>query len=193
MAHLKSCMRLFAQTSRTCQSARRSLSSKAGQSVYRSTRPLLLGAITLGTGYGVYKYTNKDESPLETVMKVLPSSVSAAGPPESQPSVYSGGKDHALYLWINLKPTANSNEVAKSVAKIQKYVDQVTDPKLKDEEDEILAGVGFGPNFYAQVAGKTKKGYTYPHRKGALGDMPSSGGLHFYYVFMFFYLRYLIT
>ncbi|ESO98284.1 hypothetical protein LOTGIDRAFT_114599, partial [Lottia gigantea] len=90
--------------------------------------------------------------------------------------VYSEGKNHALYLWINLKPGANSREVAKSVAKIQKYVDQVTDPTMKDDDDEILAGVGFGPNFFSQVAGKTMKSFVYPHRKGALGDMPSSGG-----------------
>lgn len=65
--------------------------------------------------------------------------------------VYSQGKNHALYLWIYVKPEANAKEVAKAVAKLQKYVDQVTDPNMKDEEDEIWAGVGFGPNFYKQV------------------------------------------
>lgn len=30
-------------------------------------------------------------------------------------------------------------------------VDQVTDPSMRDEEDEIWAGVGFGPNYYKQV------------------------------------------
>lgn len=65
--------------------------------------------------------------------------------------VYSQGKNHALYLWIYVKPEANAKEVAKAVAKLQKYVDQVTDPKMRDEEDEIWAGVGFGPNFYKQV------------------------------------------
>uniref|UniRef100_K1RBF6 Uncharacterized protein yfeX n=1 Tax=Magallana gigas TaxID=29159 RepID=K1RBF6_MAGGI len=102
--------------------------------------------------------------------------VSAAGVPESQPSVYSQGKNHALYLWIYVKPEANAKEVAKAVAKLQKYVDQVTDPKMRDEEDEIWAGVGFGPNFYKQIGGKPKEDYNYPHRKGNLGEMPSSGG-----------------
>ena len=32
-------------------------------------------------------------------------------------------------------------------------VDTVVDPTMKDEDDEVLAGVGFGPNFYAQVCG----------------------------------------
>lgn len=65
--------------------------------------------------------------------------------------VFSQGKDHALYLWIHVKPTANAKETAKSVAKLQKYVDQVSDPASRDDEDEIWAGVGFGPNFFSQV------------------------------------------
>lgn len=46
-----------------------------------------------------------------------------------------------------------------------------------DSDDEVLAGVGFGPNFYKQITnGKgSPENYTYPHRKGALGDMPSTG------------------
>ena len=41
----------------------------------------------------------------------------------------------------------------------------------------MLAGVGFGPNFYKQITNGKGAGenYTYPHRKGALGDMPSTG------------------
>ena len=66
--------------------------------------------------------------------------------------VFSPGKDHALYMWIYLKPTANPREVARAMAKIQKYVDEVCDPTMRDEDDEVLAGVGFGPNFYAQVS-----------------------------------------
>ena len=46
-----------------------------------------------------------------------------------------------------------------------------------DDDDEVLAGVGFGPNFYKQITnGKgAAENYTYLHRKGGLGDMPSSG------------------
>ena len=66
--------------------------------------------------------------------------------------VWSQGKTHALYLWIHLKPEANAKEVAKATANLQKYVDQVTDPSMRDEEDEIWAGVGYGPNFFAQVS-----------------------------------------
>ena len=60
-------------------------------------------------------------------------------------------KNHALYLWIHLKPSANVREVARVAAKLQKFVDEVVDPTMKDEDDEILAGIGFGPNFYSQV------------------------------------------
>ena len=33
-------------------------------------------------------------------------------------------------------------------------VDQVCDPSMRDEDDEIWAGVGFGPNMYKQVSFK---------------------------------------
>lgn len=136
----------------------------------RSLAPLVLGSAL--AGYGVYKYMKSEES----MAQLWVPSLHAAGAVESQPSVFSQGKNHALYLWIYVKPEANSKEVAKAVAKLQKYVDQVTDPKMRDEEDEIWAGVGFGPNFYKQVGGKVKQDFNYPHRKGNLGDMPSSGG-----------------
>lgn len=139
----------------------------------------MFGAATAGlVGYGAYrhfdKFSAKDEV-AAAVQSVLPV-VTAASAPTSQPSVFSPGKNHALYLWINLKPSANSKDVGKVCSKLQKMVDTVVDPTMKDEDDEILAGVGFGPNFYSQVAGGAPKNYNYPHRKGALGDMPSSGG-----------------
>ena len=34
---------------------------------------------------------------------------------------------------------------------MQEKVNKVTPPSEADEDDEILAGVGFGPNFYRQV------------------------------------------
>ncbi|XP_061183940.1 dye-decolorizing peroxidase YfeX-like [Saccostrea echinata] len=168
MSALRGSARLF---SRARPLFSRNVSTKAAAGhVSRSLKPLILG--TALVGYGVYKYMKSDQSLAEYLMPA----VHAAGLPESQPSVYSQGKNHALYLWISLKPEANAKEVAKAVAKLQKYVDQVTDPSMKDEEDEILAGVGFGPNFYKQIGGKPKQEYTYPYRKGYLGEMPSSGG-----------------
>uniref|UniRef100_A0A0B7A0W1 Dyp-type peroxidase C-terminal domain-containing protein n=1 Tax=Arion vulgaris TaxID=1028688 RepID=A0A0B7A0W1_9EUPU len=155
----------------------RSLSTKPSAAKNRGA--LVLGTALAGlTGYGVYKYLgyNKDDL-LKTVQEVVKSStLNAASPPASQPSVWSPGKDHALYLWIHLKPTANAKEVAKVAARLQKLVDTVVDPTMKDETDELWAGVGFGPNFYSQVGGKAQRSFVYPHRKGALGDMPSSGG-----------------
>lgn len=73
------------------------------------------------------------------------------------------------------------------VANLERHVDAVSPPDMRDEEDEILAGVGFGPAFYAkaagrsffglfQVAGKTKKDYSFKTRVGHLGDMPAEGG-----------------
>ncbi|XP_034328205.2 dye-decolorizing peroxidase YfeX [Magallana gigas] len=165
MSALRGSARLF---SRARPLLNRSLSTQTAAHVSRSLKPLILGSALVG--YGVYKYMNTEQT-----VGLFPA-VSAAGVPESQPSVYSQGKNHALYLWIYVKPEANAKEVAKAVAKLQKYVDQVTDPKMRDEEDEIWAGVGFGPNFYKQIGGKPKEDYNYPHRKGNLGEMPSSGG-----------------
>ena len=65
--------------------------------------------------------------------------------------MFSGGKNHALYLWIHLKPNADIRACARAAANLQKYVDVVCPPDMRDEDDEILAGVGFGPNFYQQV------------------------------------------
>jgi len=156
--------------------------STKSSSTGKSKGALLLGTAAVAgvTGYGVYQNWDKF-SRTEEVAKVVQavvknSTVSAAQVPTAQPSVWSPGKDHALYLWIHLKPEASAKDVAKACAKLQKYVDSVVDPKTKDEDDEVLAGVGFGPNFYAQVEGKTQKNFNYPHRKGALGEMPSSGG-----------------
>ena len=67
------------------------------------------------------------------------------------PKVISQTKEHALYLWIHLKPNADARACAKSVAKLQALVDVVCPPDLRDESDEIWAGVGFGPQFYAKV------------------------------------------
>lgn len=62
------------------------------------------------------------------------------------------------------------------MSQLQKFVDEVCPPAERDDEDEVFAGVGFGPNFYRLIGGnKAKHNFTYPHRKGYLGEMPSSG------------------
>lgn len=161
------------------QGQRRMVSTGSGS---KSWRPLVLGAMSAGAGaFGVYKYAESQRSVLKDIQSMAPQPVHAANLPEAQPSVWSGGKNNALYLWIHLKPNANVKEVAKVAAKLQKYVDQVVDPKTKDEDDEVLAGVGFGPNFYKQVGGNVKQDFTFAHRKGTLGDMPSSGGDVFFH------------
>jgi len=48
---------------------------------------------------------------------------------------------------------------------------------LRDEEDEVWAGVGFGEDFYKKIASKSPpSNYAYLHRKGELGEMPNTGG-----------------
>jgi putative iron-dependent peroxidase len=164
-----------------CASALRQVRTAAtGRSGARGatyTAPLLIGGGIAMAG-GAWMYRNKP-SWLEQTGTVIPfvKSVAAATPLVPQANVFSPGKDHALYLWIHLKPDANAKQCAKVVANLEKFVDQVTPADLRDEEDEIWAGVGFGPNFYCQATGrKPPKEFHYPHRKGALGYMPSTGG-----------------
>lgn len=162
-------------------------SGAAGQSRGISTKaaphkkwvlPCLLGS---AAAVGLYKLNNKStvkeisDAVQAEAAKIVPS-VTAAAPPTPQPSVFSEGKNHALYLWIDLTHTAKPKEVAKVCATLQKMVDKVTDPSMRDEEDEIWAGVGFGPTFLKQVGGKPKQDFTYAHRRGSNGDMPSSSG-----------------
>ena len=71
----------------------------------------------------------------------------------SKIQVFSPGKKHALYLWIHLKPNADAKACAKAASGIQKLVDKVVPAADRDEDNELVAGVGFGPNFYAQVCG----------------------------------------
>lgn len=65
--------------------------------------------------------------------------------------VITGTKENALYLWINLSPKADRKKCAKIVANLQAHVDAVCPPDMRDEDDEVLAGVGFGPNMFSQV------------------------------------------
>ena len=66
--------------------------------------------------------------------------------------VITGTKDHALYLWIHLRSEADVKACARVVADLQSHVDAVCPPDMRDEDDEVLAGVGFGPGFYAKVS-----------------------------------------
>jgi len=139
-----------------------------------SVRPLLLGTLAVGGAVGSYiAYTTiKDKK----IISIPMATVSAAAVPGSQASVYSPTKEHALYLTIHVKNSAEAKAVARAVANLPKYIDAVCPPDLRDESDEILAGVGFGPSFYAKIGGKAKKDYSYADRKGALGNMPATGG-----------------
>lgn len=65
--------------------------------------------------------------------------------------MYSPTKEHALYLTIHLSPTADAKKCVKAVSDIQAHVDAVCPADLRDESNEILAGVGFGYGVYKKV------------------------------------------
>ncbi|XP_070578984.1 dye-decolorizing peroxidase YfeX-like [Ptychodera flava] len=155
---------------------RRLLSTQSGR--FTSGRKLAYGSISAaalaGTAYGLHSVYKKSTTFSVNDVSLIGTVSAAASSP--QPSVISGTKEHALYLWIHLKPTADAKQCAKVVANLQSHVDVVCPPDLRDEDDEVLAGVAFGPNFIAKVQGKPRHNFTYPERKGPLGAMPSSGG-----------------
>ncbi|KAL8595477.1 hypothetical protein ACOMHN_024176 [Nucella lapillus] len=91
------------------------------------------------------------------------------------PSVTSHDRAHALFLWIRVKQEADPQDVACSVARIQQYVDQVEAPMETSCGDfRILAGVGFGPEFYRQLKGGGAQAFT--NAKHSLISSSSVGG-----------------
>jgi len=93
----------------------------------------------------------------------------------SQYNITSDPKCNSLYLTIHLNTAADPCCVAKIAADIDALVCSVTDD-CDPCDEEVDAGVGFGPNFYNQVMGKTCKNYYYSSRKGANGELPATGG-----------------
>jgi len=94
---------------------------------------------------------------------------------EHQFNITSDPKCNSLYLTIHLNPSADPCCVSKVAADIETLVCSVTDDCDPCDED-VDAGVGFGPNLYSQVMGKTCKNYYYTARKCANGEMPATGG-----------------
>ncbi|XP_077998108.1 dye-decolorizing peroxidase YfeX-like [Glandiceps talaboti] len=153
---------------------RRLFSTQAGRT--SSSRKLAVGAVSAVAAasavYTAHKVYYQDIS----LNNIQPFGAVLAATSAPQPSVVSGTKEHALYLWIHLSPGADVKQCGKVVANLPAHVDAVCPPDLRDEEDEIWAGVAFGPNFIAKTLGKAPKNFYYPDRKGALGAMPSTGG-----------------
>lgn len=147
----------------------------SGVSRPRVYAPLLLGGAAVAVGTSISYY--KSQTLQDLLSNIISTPKVSAAEKRYQNSVVSGTKEQALYLWIHLTPTADKKKCAKVVANLQAHVDTVCPPDQIDEEDEVWAGVGFGTNFFSQVTGKkTEKNYTYPHRKGDHGDLPSTGG-----------------
>lgn len=125
----------------------------------------LAGGLAGGTAFALW---NSELKPFPTLH--------AATQPLHQDNVISQTKSNALYLWISVRPGADAKKCAKSVAKLDRLVNEIVPPDLRDEEDEMFAGVGFGPNFLSKVGLKAPEQFGYPMRSGDLGDLPSTGG-----------------
>lgn len=96
--------------------------------------------------------------------------------PAAQCNIITGPKIHSLYLWVKLTKEASPSAVAKVAADIDSLIESVTGPCDDPCCDEVVAGVGFGPNFYCQVNGKTCKNFNYAYRKAPKGAMPATEG-----------------
>jgi len=90
---------------------------------------------------------------------------------EHQYNITSDPKCFSLFLTIHVNSSADPGCVSKVAADMRTLVCSVT-----DDDTEIDAGVGFGPNIWSQVYGKTCKNFYYTERKGLNGDMPATGG-----------------
>lgn len=141
---------------------------------HRSAAAILAGGAGLATG--VYLWHKGQRADNNRFPIWFDRTALAATKVNPQDNVYSQTKKHALYLWIHLKQGADPKRVAKVVAGLQGMVDTVVPAEDRDEESEIWAGVGFGPEFYQKISSKKPKNYVYPHRVGPNGDLPSSGG-----------------
>ncbi|ESN99335.1 hypothetical protein HELRODRAFT_67330, partial [Helobdella robusta] len=89
-------------------------------------------------------------------------------------------REHALYLWIYIDPNANATAVARVVANLQSHVDYVSPPADVNENNKIVAGIGFGNNFYKKVyfiiPTATPRDFPLVTRRGVLGVLPATGG-----------------
>ncbi|KAH3706459.1 dye-decolorizing peroxidase YfeX-like [Dreissena polymorpha] len=169
-------VRVFQNLRKGFYAPTRQFSGRASNARSSTASLSVVGSLVASAAGGYGLYTLWKQGTIKDLAREVIPHVNAAGKPTAQPSVFSQGKDHAVYLWIELTPSANVKEVVKVCKTLQKLVDEVTDPTMKDDNDEILAGVGFGPNFYKQAGGNVKQNYVYHHRRGNLGEMPSSHG-----------------
>lgn len=93
----------------------------------------------------------------------------------SQPCVTAHDKAHSLFLWIGVKEEADPRVVACRAARIPEMVKQVEEPN--DEacgNYRVMAGVGFGPEFYKIVRGNVPQPFS--NAKHSLISAKSVGG-----------------
>ncbi|CAL1529722.1 unnamed protein product [Lymnaea stagnalis] len=93
---------------------------------------------------------------------------------DNQANITTQMKSHTLFLWITLEPGADPSAVACSAVRLDEAIEASKNPCGTNED--IIAGVGFGPNLWAQVMGSGCKNFCYRHRKGKNGEMPCSDG-----------------
>ncbi|KAF7258121.1 hypothetical protein EG68_03578 [Paragonimus skrjabini miyazakii] len=133
-----------------------------------------------GTTTAAYAFTVANNKPVGQFAFRFPLMTQCAAKVFPQSSVINPVKDHSLFLTIHLRPGCTAQECLKELGNMQKYIDNISPPDLRDESDEIWYGVGFGSKFLNELGTDYQPAgivsYTYRTRSGPHGDLPNTGG-----------------
>ncbi|VDO13650.1 unnamed protein product [Rodentolepis nana] len=97
-----------------------------------------------------------------------------------QDMVIEPDKEHGLFLIIHLDSSASLKECLKALQNIKDHVDRISPLDIRDEDNEVIFGIAFGPEILEKIYPNAKKNgvepFEFKERKGKNSSMPSTGG-----------------
>nr|CDS33687.1 iron dependent peroxidase [Hymenolepis microstoma] len=97
-----------------------------------------------------------------------------------QDMVIEQDKAHELFLIIHLDSGASPKECLKALQNIKGHVDRISPLDIRDEDNEVIFAIAFGPEFLDKVYPNAKKNgvepFEFKERRGKNSTMPSTGG-----------------
>ncbi|VDL61177.1 unnamed protein product [Hymenolepis diminuta] len=97
-----------------------------------------------------------------------------------QDMVIEQDKAHELFLIIHLDSKAPLKECLKALRNIKGHIDRISPVDVRDEDNEVICAVAFGPKFLEKVYPDAKKNgvesFEFKERQGKSSFMPSTGG-----------------
>lgn len=110
----------------------------------------------------------------------IPMTAKAENKYKCQDMVIEQDKAHGLFMILHLDPKASVKDCLKALRNIKAHVDRISPLDLRDEDNEVIFGVAFGPKFLEKVYPDAKKNgvepFVFNERKGRTSSMPSTGG-----------------